>query len=280
MKIQSISQLKETLDRAISNNKTAAIITHVNPDGDGLGSALALQEIYSSSNKKLDIILNSEIPELYSFLQGRKRTLQYNEDLHYDTLIILDCHEEIRLGKCAALMGKAVEIVVIDHHPEKDPISADYYIDPDMVSVGAIIYRLFEQELNNLDPVKALYTAKAIYVSILNDTENFINANTDQETFRICSGLLDLGLVPGEVTKFFLYNKTAREMRYIGEILATIKTFRNGKVVFLNSNLEMLNRNGLDANANSKILRWVKGMDNTEVIVYFSELFYCRERIL
>ncbi|KQC06577.1 MAG: hypothetical protein APR54_07035 [Candidatus Cloacimonas sp. SDB] len=271
MKIHSLPKLKEILLNTLEQGSETGIVTHENPDGDGIGAALALQEILLTLNLKSDIILEEKIPEVYRFLNAESRTIVYDKDLSYKTLIVLDCHEHERLGSCEPLITKAENIIVIDHHIENNVIESDYFIDSAKVAVGAIIFLLFQEEIFQMNKKSALYVAEAVYLSIINDTDNFINSNVDEETFQVCAQLMELGLDPGSITKLFLLNKTPAEMRYVGGILNTIKEFCHGKVVFLNSTSKMLEQNKLDAKADYKILRWVKGMKNVEVVGYFSE---------
>ncbi len=271
MKINDLQKLKKTLLDTVSNQRKTAILTHTKPDGDGIGAALALQEILLANDLRTEIILENKLPENYQFLEPENKILIYSDELTYDNLIVLDCHERSRLGSCEPLLDKAKKVIAIDHHLESNVIDSDYYIDPTMVSVGAIIYRMFQTEINNLKADRALYIASAVYISILNDTDNFINANTDEETFRICAELRKTGMEPGYVTKQFLLNKTAREMKYIGTVLTTIEEQAEGRVVFVHSLRSMLKESGLPASVNSKILRWVKGLRNVDIVVYFSE---------
>jgi bifunctional oligoribonuclease and PAP phosphatase NrnA len=272
MKIIDISKLKVLFLNNIRKNNQVGIVTHTKPDGDGVGAALALQEILYGYKVEAEIILEYNLPENYDFLEWENRIKLYSEELSYNNLIILDCHERSRLGKCSTLIDKAKEIIVIDHHLENDIIDSNHYIDPGMVSVGAIIFKMFETEITNLKESSALYIAKVIYVSILNDTENFINTNTDEETFRICSSLMKLGLEPGDITRQFLLNKSAIEMKYIGHILNTIVEYADGRIVFLHSTKSMLKEYGLPGSVNSKILRWAKGLRDVDIVVYFSEM--------
>jgi len=271
MKINSLPELKEILLNTLKGRPEIGIVTHENPDGDGIGAALALQEILLTLNYKSDIILEEKIPEVYGFLNAESRTCVFDNELSYRTLIVLDCHEKERLGSCKPLIPKAEKIIVIDHHIENNIIESDYFIDSSKVSVGVIIFLSFLAEIHKMNKQSALYVAEAVYLSIINDTDNFINSNVDAETFRISSQLMELGLDPGSITKSFLLNKSPAEMRYVGGILNTIKELCHGKVVFMNSTPKMRQQNRLDSTADSKILRWVKGMKNVEVVGYFSQ---------
>jgi phosphoesterase RecJ-like protein len=280
MKIGSLTEIKKILLQSIQKYNSVGIITHKNPDGDGFGSALVLQEIFQNSDIYADIILEESVPQMYDFLQGSERAICFSENLYYKVLIILDCHESSRTGVCESLISNAEVVIVIDHHEGKELIpQSENYIDTDIVCVGAILYRMFYQEIQNLPSQSSCYIAQAIYVTILNDTENFLNANTDAETYRICSELMQFNIEPGKITEQFLLNKPALEMRFIGEVLSTIETHINGQVLFMKSTRDMLKRNRLISSANSKLTRWVKGTRNVKVIVCFQEVNNMRYRL-
>ncbi len=280
MKIDNIAKLKEELSDAIKKYTSIAIVTHKNPDGDGLPAALALQEIIAVKEKKADVILERSSPEIYEFLNGEKRTQVFSNHHYYEFLIILDCHEKTRIGACAPLIPTASKIISIDHHKEGELIENSLtYIDTNMVSVGAILFNLFESELNKFPKKSANYIAKAIYTTILNDTDNFINTNTDAETFRICSQLMEYNIKPGYITEHFLLNKPPKQMKFIGEVLSKIQTYEDDQILFMGTTLEMLEQYNLDSEATSKLTRWVKGTRGIKATVCFQEINSRRYRL-
>ena len=273
MKIKTIAELGSLLKTAFESYSSVGIITHKNPDGDGIGSALAMQEILNARNIKADIILERELSPLYDFLSGQERTVILTDDLKFDLLIILDCHEIDRIGECFQLISKAKQVIIIDHHLENKLIEPSLsFISYEYASVGAIVYLTFKNEIKDLPDRSRKFIADSIYTTILNDSDNFLNANTDGLTFSICSKLMRYDLIPGQITETFLLSESAEQMRFVGEALTTIETFEQGKILFFHSTLDMLKRNNLRSEANDKMTRWVKGTKNVRVVVYFQEL--------
>ena len=280
MRIKELVIMKQHFNAAINKYDSIGIITHKTPDGDGLGASLAMQELLASWSKKADVILEEPIPAVYDFLDGERRTIVFSENLRYDLLIVLDCHEKERVGRCEPLIPFSQKVISFDHHilGEMIPDSVTY-IDTNAVSVGAILFKMFENEIDVLPPESAQYLAKAVYTSILNDTDNFLNSNVDAETFAICSKLMKYDIQPGMITEMFLLSKPANEIRFVGEVLSSIQTYDNDTILFMNSTLDMLQRNGLDLKANNKLTRWVKGTKNMKVIVSFQEVSKNRYRL-
>ncbi len=268
---KKLSALKEHLSKETAAYSTIAMVTHVNPDGDGLAACLAYQDILAESGVHADIVLEETAPELYDYIDGAERTIIFDNSLQYDLLILIDCHEQKRIGICAPLVDRAKSIVAIDHHTPGLLIENAYTcIVTEIVSAGAMIYRMFEDELAGFGQRDRI--VKAIYTTILNDTDNFQNSNTNAETFEFCASLAKLGLHAGEIVRLFIWSKTPHEMKLVGEVLSTIEMRHDGDILFMHSTLEMLERNELTGEATSKMTRWVKGTKGAKVVVYFREV--------
>ena len=201
------------------------------------------------------------------------RLREYHPELGYDLLFVLDCNSYSRVGARKSLIDKAACTILIDHHvPENGLIQADYsFIDPDYVSVGAILYRTFQEEINALPPKSRIPIANCLYVTILNDTNNFTNANTTAEVFATAAGLAGLGIQPHALHKAYFLNHSPLEMRYVGESLSTIELHHQNRILFMHSTVEMAERNHLRPEEIMSITRWVQGVRGVDVIVHFRE---------
>lgn len=273
MKVEKISELKKVLNDAIYEYSSIGLVTHMNPDGDGFCAALALQEILKKSGKTAKIVLEEPAPAVYEFLKGKERSEVYTDELQFDLLILLDCHEAERIGKCSPLISKAQKIIAIDHHIQNNLIpEALTFIDPEIVSTGVIIFKLFREEIDSLPEKSRKFVSEAIYTTIINDSDNFLNANVNEDTYRVCAQLMKYDLKPGEITKKFLFTFSAAEMRFIGETLSTIETYEDDQILFMSSTLEMLRKNNLTSQATEKMTRWVKGIKKNKIVVYFQEI--------
>jgi len=172
-------------------------------------------------------------------------------------------------GFCAALAlqeilkksGKTAKIVL------EEPAPAVYEF-----LKGVIIFKLFREEIDSLPEKSRKFVSEAIYTTIINDSDNFLNANVNEDTYRVCAQLMKYDLKPGEITKKFLFTFSAAEMRFIGETLSTIETYEDDQILFMSSTLEMLRKNNLTSQATEKMTRWVKGIKKNKIVVYFQEI--------
>ncbi|MCF7858472.1 MAG: hypothetical protein K9N07_03995 [Candidatus Cloacimonetes bacterium] len=138
---------------------------------------------------------------------------------------------------------------------------------------------MFQNEINQLDTKTANYIAQAVYTTILNDTDNFLNQNVDENTFYICADLMKYNIKPGKITEYFLLNKPANEIRFVGEVLSTIETYDDDQILFMYSTLEMMKRNNVSHEGTSKLTRWVKGTHNVKATVLLNQVVRNRYRI-
>ncbi|MCD4650488.1 MAG: DHH family phosphoesterase [Candidatus Cloacimonetes bacterium] len=273
MRIDTTAELKRKFDITLSREQSIALITHKKPDGDGLAACLAFQELLLKHYKRpADIVLEEPPPAVYEFLNAADRCITFSSDMHYDIVVQMDCHEPSRVGTCEPLLQHANSVFAIDHHHEKEiqPESITF-IDIEAASTGEILYRMFSSEIIRLPRPAALYIANALYTTILNDTDNFVNSNTKGSTFAICEALCQLGLNPAYITRSFIMGKTPTELKFTGQVFETIEIHCNGQIMFVHSTLKMLEYMGLNQSATSKLTRLLKGAKGVKVLVYFQQ---------
>lgn len=269
--------LTDNIIELIKSAQSIVITTHVNPDGDGFCAALALQRILSVWNKDSIILTDNDDLSRYAFLMDASSMAVFNKDAmplpDADLLFVLDCNSYDRLGDRSVLVESARHTVLLDHHVvEHSPITAEYsIIDPAYVSVGAIIFELFRECILSQNQDDQLYVGNCLYTTILNDTNNYANANTNAAVFTFAADLCALGIKPHVLYKEYFLNHSAEEMRYVGETLSTIELHFGRKLLTMHSTLEMMNRNNLNADSIMNITRWVQGVQGLDAIAYLRE---------
>jgi bifunctional oligoribonuclease and PAP phosphatase NrnA len=271
--MKDTKELKEIIESRLKQGISIGIMSHIDPDGDGFCASLALQELLRTKGLDSEIIIDGGSLKRFSYLMEGAVLHQYHEAVQYDLLIVLDCNSYSRLGERAALVGKAGWSVVIDHHvPENGIIEADYcFVDISAVSVGAIIFETFKDDISSLPDKNRVYIANNIYTTILNDTNNFTNANTNAEVFRICSGIAACGISPSRLYRLFFLNHEPLEMRYIGEVLSTIELLHSDQILYMLSTARMQTNNELTTDSIMNITRWVQGVKGVLAIAYLRE---------
>ena len=271
--MEDFTKIRSTLLEFCKNADTIAITTHQNPDGDGYIAAVGLQHMLQLQGIQSTILTDNDDLSRFAFVDSNASVEIWREEQHFELVIVLDCNSYDRVADRASLVKQAKDIVVIDHHViENNKIRADLeLIDSSFVSVGAIIYELFRGDLSQISVGDALHFANCIWTTILNDTNNFTNANSDSRVFQLASELVSLGVQPHILYKEFFMNHSANEMLYIGKTLSTIKLHCNERVLVMHSGIDMKEQCGVDADIIMNITRWVQGVADIDAIVYLRE---------
>ena len=191
------------LAREIKKHDSFLLSVHINPDGDCVGSVLALEKLLEKLNKKTQIVCDSNIPETLSFLPKGSwlNTGEYQNNFHAEMFISLDTPNLDRLGKSKEYFHGA-GIINIDHHVSNKQFGSFNYIDQEASACGEIIFELFEYLKIPIDH----NVAKLLYVSIATDTGSFKYSNTTAKTHRIAAKIIESGL-DVEATNLDIYGK-------------------------------------------------------------------------
>ena len=181
----------------IKNAKKILIISHVNPDGDALGSTCAMyQAIYKRFKKKCDICTLNYVSPSYKFLPNLELAKQsYDTSLVYDLVITVDVAAIDRLSDMKVLFDKAKVRINIDHHKTNNGFGDYNYIEPEASSAGEVLYNLFKNSDWEIDKE----TAICLYTAILTDTGGFRFDNTTEDVFKAVAELVKLGANPNEI---------------------------------------------------------------------------------
>lgn len=220
---------------------SVAIFTHLNPDGDALGSSFALKYALESLGKKAVIYLEKEMPEKYNFLGTDYEIADEKMKLSEDVAVVLDCGDYGRLGNCAECCKSIKTLFCIDHHKTGDSFGELYYNEPTAAATAQIIYELVNL-INKKSPVKAF---EAIYTGMSTDTGHFKFSNVSPKTFEIASKVLERGIDHRKITSI-IYDTVKREkMIFLGAATEKIKMYMDGRVAVLDCPESFLAQYGL-----------------------------------
>lgn len=207
------------------------LTTHINPDGDGIGSAYALTELLKAMGKQVKFVCDSLIPEKFRFLDFQNTSCVFKnieELLPYDVFIVLDANKKERIGKVSELLNHAaITSICIDHHPTEYFFTKHAAIDPCACSVGAMIYTLYKESGFELN----LSAAMGIYVSVISDTGRFSYASTSRKAHELADECIKVGVDPS-VMHSYLYRQTSIDyIKIFANIVKNIEFFFDGKLL-------------------------------------------------
>lgn len=226
-----IRSFKELNDRIIDSNGIV-VSGHINPDGDNLGSQLALIEYLESIGKRCISLNEEKVPEILEFLPGSRKIRSIremkNELYDFDMLIVVDSGELERIGEVRRFLPEKIFIANLDHHQANDRFGDMNIIDTTVSSIGELLYYFFV--VNSIEITKTI--AVNLYISIVTDSGSFKYDQTQAATHLIASKLLDYGVIPCDYTAYLYQNKDAGYLKLIELLLGRIKFFDEGSITF------------------------------------------------
>ena len=220
------------------------ITTHVNPDGDGVGSILGLIGLLKRFRKRYSIVFHDPPQKKLSFMERIEEVRVFDGSMTrnapYDNAVIIDVPHLDRIGDVAKLIKKDAQILNIDHHVSNELYGTSNLIEPSASSSAEIIGSIFERMGIELDHA----SAQAIYVGLSVDTGRFRFNNTTPEVFRLAERLIKAGVRPDFVSDKLYFNTNIETTIALGKLLSTIELHNGGRVAtgyldseFLNSDI-------------------------------------------
>ena len=217
------------LKSKIENAENIAIISHVNPDGDTLGSNLALSIVIDKIFKKnVDSLFAGHLPAMYSFLPEFYRFKNVNDvlDKHYDLVIAVDVAAKDRMLVGSQIFDAADYNIVIDHHKTNVGFGKLNIIEADAACVGVTLYKIFK--FWNIEI--STDVARCIYASLLTDTGGFKYENTTPETFELAADLVRLGVSPMKEYRACYETKPQSMVQFQSYVVSNAKFYSCGKI--------------------------------------------------
>ncbi|HEV2046300.1 MAG TPA: bifunctional oligoribonuclease/PAP phosphatase NrnA [Chthoniobacterales bacterium] len=257
------------IGRALREHKLFAVLSHVRPDGDALGSQIAL----GLSLKKLgkDVLVWNEdgMLDKYSFLpRAAVLTKPPTAPEDVDVAIALDTAIQNRLGTALPAVRSAKIWINIDHHPSNPAYGDLVYVDPTSPATGQILFELIASEELPLD----LEIAENLYVAISTDTGSFQYPNTTARTFEIAAELVRAGVDVGRVSQQLYQNFPRRRVELLRELLGTMRFEGNGRVASFSLTLKMAKDLGVLPEDNEGLIDHLRAIRGVVVAVFFEEL--------
>ncbi len=251
---------------AIHEAQNILVISHIQPDGDTLGSSFALCEMLKKMGKDCGIYCEDGIPHRYSDFFTPDYLIQPKSDTIYDLAIAVDCADKSRLGKAQKVFKRAKNNLNIDHHITNEKFANINYIS-EASSVGEIIFELMKATGIAQDNNTALY----IYIAISTDTGNFTYSNTNSKCLSYVSELVGFFDIQ-ETADILFRRRTLVLTRLIARALSTLEIYRDGKIASLTllmSDLKELNAKGSDC---ENIVDFAREIEETRIAVFFREI--------
>ena len=258
------------LDNIIKQSKKILLLSHVNPDGDTLGSMCAMYSmIYKRFKIKPDMSIVSNVPLNYKFLPNVDLAQRYfDSSLVYDLVITLDVAAIDRVRDSKIFFDKAKATVNFDHH-KTNPMFGQYnIINPDASSCGEVLFDYFKE--NGWEFTED--AAKCLYVAIMTDTGNFRFENTSSNALRAAAELVDLGANPTYLYKQCYETKTKNLVMFQNYCVNKAEFINDNKIVYTTVYKKDLEKFSAGDDYTDGIAETLRAIDTTEVSFVVKEV--------
>ncbi len=254
---------------ALRSASHVLITSHINPDGDAVGSMLALASLARALGvEDVTCALHDPVPRVYDWLPG-SACIAPPEAVcgPYDVILLADANALERSGDVADRVGEGATVVIIDHHLTDEANGNIHFIEPTYAATGEMVVDLFE----NAKIPLTREVAECIYVALSTDTGNFRYANTTARSHRIAAKLLETGIDVRDITSRVIDTMSLGKFHLLRRLLDRAELCNGGQVAhafILNSDLAETGALSEDVDG---LINYLRNLEGVKLAVLFRE---------
>ena len=257
----------------IEEAERIALCAHTSPDGDALGSELAMAQIIRKRWPEKDVVClladDAPVPRIYQFLEGADemvRAVAYEGEP--DLFMALDLSAYNRLCDGEAVLRRARHVAVIDHHPFGDIAAEASIVRPGAAAAGVIVAEFALYLGIEMTPS----IAQSILCAVMTDTGRFQYQNSDAESFKVASLLVDCGASPSDVSLNVYQSFRIQFLHLKSLVMGRICTFEQGRIAYSYATQNDLTRTGADLDESDGLIDVVRSVEGSEVALFLKAI--------
>ncbi|WP_353095265.1 bifunctional oligoribonuclease/PAP phosphatase NrnA [Tissierella praeacuta] len=266
--MNNIESLFDIAIEKIKESENIYIASHVQPDGDNIGSTLALLMALKKIKKRVFVLKSDDIPSDFLFLPNISEINEYNHKDDIDVFIALDTSDENRLGQNKELLNRAKTIINIDHHISNTNFGHINIINSDAAATGELVYYFINRMNISIDKDMAT----CIYTAISSDTGSFMYDNTSAETHEIAAELINIGIDKSSININLYQNKSLERTMLFIKSLETLNLHFDNKVALVKVTQDMANKVSAKIEDAEGIVSFIREIAPVEVAIILKEI--------
>lgn len=248
------------IERLKREEREILIFTHENPDGDAIGSMMALYLFLKKKGKDVVPAMKDDLPYIYNFLPASEDIKKLPIEKEFETAILVDAAFKERSG----VEIKAKEVIRIDHHIGGKFESIYDYVEVGSPSTTSLVTQILRQwDENSIDKD----IATCLYTGLITDTGNFRYNNTNEKTFEIAQYLVSKGADPFYISKMIFERNRLSTLMLLQKTLSTLEIHQNGKIAILTVFRDFLNQTGSTEEETEGFVNFARSIDGVKVAV-------------
>jgi phosphoesterase RecJ-like protein len=255
----------------IRRRQNFLLSSHTRPDGDAIGSLLALAGILHSMGKSADVVMSDSVPVIYRPLPCADTIIHSSHvNGNYDAAILLECDSVQR----TRLQGLDKYFLInIDHHVSAKRFAQVNWIDSSACACAEMVFRLGQAAQVNITPE----IATCLYAAVLTDTGSFAFSNTNAHTFELARDLVKLGADPARIAQSIYFSQPTSKMRLLGAALSNLH--RDGSIAWMTVTRDDMAESAARDEDSEGLVNYALGIAGVEVAIFFREIPDSRVRV-
>ena len=251
----------------IKESNKIAIMSHIMPDGDNVGSSLALYNALKKLGKDVHFILDDNIPKVYRFLKDSDEVERPGQYEHFDAVIALDCGDANRLGKSRLYLENNF-VINIDHHISNDEFGNLNMVDSNASATGEIVYQI----IKILGVPMDTEISECLYIAIVTDTGQFQYSNTTAITHQIAGDLINNGVNVSLMFERIYQNSSKEKVMLMKTALDTLEFYHNDSISCITLTLKQMEEiNAIEVDSDG-IINLARDIECVEAAIFLKEL--------
>src|SRR5215210_5412702 len=254
---------------AVRSHDRFLVTTHENPDGDALGSLLAMTLALRQLGKDAYMYLagHAPLPGEYSFMPLEELRRSVPDEVDERVLLAVDCANESRLGPDPEVLYQFRFTVDIDHHHDNTRFGDVNLIVPDASSTAEVLRDIFAE----LHVRLTSDIAEALYIALVTDTGRFQYANTTPKALRLAAELVEAGADVHQVFQDVYENVAFAKIKLLARALAKARVYEGGRMIVSNLEREDFENAGAEEPFSEGIIDFLRAVEGTELVALIRE---------
>jgi bifunctional oligoribonuclease and PAP phosphatase NrnA len=273
--MKSLSKSKKSTDlkafcRALKDQDNILLACHIAPEGDAIGSILAMDSLLKRLGKKTTVVAEDSFPERLFCLSSKrwKRMDEIKKKGPYQALVVADCPNLERIGKVRDFIGPETVIFNIDHHVSNVHFGQYNYVLPKAAASGEVVYDIFQYFKLPLTKEEAT----SLYVAISTDTGSFKYGNTTANSHKIAIDLMKTGIDIEKINDDLYATYSLNKINLYSRLLGRVKTAAQGKVAWVCMKREDIHHTGATYEDTEGFIDFLKYLREVKIAFFASEL--------
>jgi phosphoesterase RecJ-like protein len=256
----------------VRRHRSFLLTTHIRPDGDGLGSMLALSEALRQLSKEVQLIIASILPPRYQFLDPDGRIARFTPPgeawRQVEAVVVLDTGTWSQLGDFGPFLRTLPAAkAVIDHHPTQDDLGGLRLVDTTAEATGRLVF----EAITALGVPLTETAAEALFAAVSTDTGWFRHSNTTAATFTLVAELMRCGARPDFLYEHIFEQNTVARLRLMARVLERLRVVADGQVAYSEIRRDDYAATGATPQDTEDLVNYTRSVAGVEVGLFFME---------